>query len=182
MRIYLREIETKDLEDYYTLNHPSQRHHQFNGPYFEQETEDDLKETVQQIADRLAKSELGLPDNQMIVELGSEQLMGSVGWYWKSKETLWLEVGVLIFNDTYWGQGIATQALRLWIDKVFAMQPTIVRIGFTTWSGNIGMCKVGEKLGMSQEACYRKARIVNGEYYDSVSYGILRDEWQTTTA
>ena len=31
---------------------------------------------------------------------------------------------------------------------------------------------------MKKEAEYRKARIVNGEYYDSVSYGILKEEWQ----
>jgi putative hydrolase of HD superfamily len=25
---------------------------------------------------------------------------------------------------------------------------------------------------------YRKARIVDGKHYDSVSYGILREEWE----
>jgi putative hydrolase of HD superfamily len=47
----------------------------------------------------------------------------------------------------------------------------------TTWSGNTRMMHLAEKLGFVKEAVYRKARIVNGIYYDSVSYGILREEW-----
>jgi putative hydrolase of HD superfamily len=41
------------------------------------------------------------------------------------------------------------------------------------------MMALAEKLGLKKEAVYRKARIVKGEYFDSVSYGILRDEWET---
>lgn len=40
------------------------------------------------------------------------------------------------------------------------------------------MVKLAEKLGLKLEARYRKARIVAGTYYDSVSYGILREEWE----
>ncbi len=39
------------------------------------------------------------------------------------------------------------------------------------------MMALAEKLGFKKEAEYRKARIVDGQYYDSVSYGILREEW-----
>jgi len=60
---------------------------------------------------------------------------------------------------------------------VFKAHPEFVRLGLTTWSGNLGMVKLSEKLGLRQEACYRKARIVKNKYYDSVSYGILREEW-----
>ena len=43
--------------------------------------------------------------------------------------------------------------------------------------GNIRMMKAAEKLGMLQEARIRKVRYYNDEYYDSVKYGILREEW-----
>jgi putative hydrolase of HD superfamily len=42
------------------------------------------------------------------------------------------------------------------------------------------MMRLAEKLGFLQEACYRQARIVEGKYYDSVGYGILRTEWNLT--
>jgi len=40
------------------------------------------------------------------------------------------------------------------------------------------MMKVGEKLGFTKEAVFRMARIVEGEYYDGLGYGILRTEWK----
>jgi putative hydrolase of HD superfamily len=61
---------------------------------------------------------------------------------------------------------------------MFQKHPKIIRIGLTTWSGNIGMMKLAEKLWFKKEAVYRKARIYNGKYYDSVSYGILKQEWE----
>ena len=39
------------------------------------------------------------------------------------------------------------------------------------------MMKLAEKLGLKKEAIYRKARIVESEYYDSISYGVLKEEW-----
>ncbi len=40
------------------------------------------------------------------------------------------------------------------------------------------MINLAKKLGLKEEAKYGNARIVNGEYFDSVSYGILKEEWK----
>ena len=112
----------------------------------------------------------------MIVNKKNE-LIGEVNWYWKSKETNWLEIGIVIFDEKNWGKGIGIQAMRLWICEMFESKTELVRIGLTTWSGNEGMIKLAEKLRLKKEAEYRKARIVDGKYYDSISYGILREEW-----
>jgi putative hydrolase of HD superfamily len=66
----------------------------------------------------------------------------------------------------------------MWINEIFLQHPDIVRIGLTTWSGNTRMMSLSDKLGLVKEAVFRKARIINNEYYDSVSYGILREEWE----
>jgi RimJ/RimL family protein N-acetyltransferase len=39
------------------------------------------------------------------------------------------------------------------------------------------MCRVGQKLGWTEEGRFRLARIVAGVRYDSVVYGVLRSEW-----
>jgi len=85
---------------------------------------------------------------------------------------------IVIFNDDYWGWGIGYQALRMWIDETFDQNPKLIRLGLSTWSGNGRMMNLAEKLGFKKEAVYRKARIVDNLYYDSVSYGILKEEWQ----
>lgn len=40
------------------------------------------------------------------------------------------------------------------------------------------MMRAAKKIGMTQEACIRKVRYFEGIYYDSVKYGVLRDEWE----
>jgi len=80
-------------------------------------------------------------------------------------------------HNTLWNQGIGSQAIRQWINELFESQPHIQRVGYTTWSGNHRMMKLGEKLGMTKEAQIRKVRFWEGTYYDSIKYGILREEW-----
>lgn len=89
-----------------------------------------------------------------------------------------MEIGIVIFNEEYWGEGIGYIALKMWIDEIFNLNPKLIRIGLSTWSGNERMMKLAEKIGLKKEAVYRKARIVNNQYFDSISYGILKEEWK----
>jgi len=66
----------------------------------------------------------------------------------------------------------------MWIDETFDQNPKLIRLGLSTWSGNERMINLAEKIGLKREAVYRKARIVDKQYYDSVSYGILKEEWK----
>jgi len=114
----------------------------------------------------------------VIADLVSDKLIGVVNSYWESQETNWLNMGIGIYDDSLWGQGLGLEAMKLWINYLFDAHSEIVRLGFMTWSGNEGMIKLGQKLGMKEEARFRKARIVNGEYFDSLGFGILREEWE----
>lgn len=87
----------------------------------------------------------------------------------------WLEIGIAIYDDKKWNQGIGYQAIQLFTTYLFDMFPNIRRIGFTTWSGNYGMMKLGEKLGFTKEAQIRQVRFWQDQYWDSVKYGVLRE-------
>ncbi|MBP2966723.1 GNAT family N-acetyltransferase, partial [Acinetobacter baumannii] len=76
----------------------------------------------------------------------------------------------------YWSQGVGSKSLLLWINNLFSLYDYLPHIGFTTWSGNKGMQKVGEKIGMTKEGVIRQVRYFEGQYYDAVKYGILRNE------
>jgi putative hydrolase of HD superfamily len=41
------------------------------------------------------------------------------------------------------------------------------------------MVQLAEKLGFREEMRLRQARVVQGEYFDGMGYGILRQEWET---
>ena len=107
----------------------------------------------------------------------SGELIGRVSRYWQSEETDWLSLGVVIYDSAHWGRGLGTEALGLWTEHVFEAMPQLVRLDLRTWSGNPGMMRVAEKLGYREEARFRKARVVDGEHYDGMGYGVLREEW-----
>lgn len=115
-------------------------------------------------------------DNNWVIEVDGI-VSGIVSYYWEHEPSKWLEMGICIHQSKSWGKGIGTRVLKLWIHHLFNTLP-IVRVGFTTWSGNERMIAVGEKLGMQLEARIRKVRIYEGQYYDSIRMGILREEWE----
>lgn len=100
-------------------------------------------------------------------------------WWQKgyTKETYWLCAGIRILNENSWGKGIGTDALTLWTEYLFANRPEICRLGLETWSGNERLIHLALKLGYREEARFLKARIVNGKYFDSLGFGILREDW-----
>ena len=82
-----------------------------------------------------------------------------------------------MYHASSWNKGSGTKAMTCWITYLFEALP-IVRIGLTTWSGNVRMMNVGTKLGMQIEGRMRKCRVVDGIYYDSIRMGMLREEWE----
>ena len=106
----------------------------------------------------------------------NEKTVGTVSCYWVDKHTNWLETGLVIYDPDYWSGGYGTEAYRMWIEFLFE-STHLHRLGMSTWSGNIRMIKTAAKIGMKEEARVREARIVNGEYVDSVKMGMLRREW-----
>lgn len=177
MKIKLRKIARGDLKEYGYWKLPIHKYHAFNGPYFPKQTEEEVYTEISSIAAEIDQGNTNpMPQKKLITNIEGE-LLGEVNWYWKSEETNWVEIGLVIFSEQNWGKGIGYQSMILWIAEMFQSKPELIRIGLTTWSGNIGMIRLAEKLGMKKEAEYRKARIVKGEYYDSVSYGLLKEEW-----
>lgn len=167
----LKRIKREDLEKIYNLEYSSEnpKWKKYNAPYF-----DDFKFiSYEEFMEK--ESDFYLKDGCRGIYVDGE-IIGCVTRYWKDKRTRWLNIGIVIYNENFWGKGYGTEAIRLWILETFKDVEDIENIGLTTWSGNIGMMKVAEKLGMTLEARIRKVRYYNGVYYDSISYGILRNE------
>lgn len=116
----------------------------------------------------------GVPASLVIT--ADEKTIGYVGAYWIDRHTDWLETGIVIYDTQYWNGGYGSEAYRLWIGFLFEFT-TLHRLGMSTWSGNERMMKVAERLCMKEEARIRKARVVDGEYFDAIKMGILREEW-----
>ncbi len=178
MDIILRELQISDLDDYLKWKNPSREFHKFNGPYYKIESEKELEELVDNFRKKLLQNKRNVLEcKKIIANKKTNEIIGEVNWYWKSEETFWMEIGLVIFNENYWGKGIGAKVLKMWTTEIFKKRPKLVRLGLSTWSGNDRMIGLAKKLGFKEEARFRKARIVDDRYYDSVSYGILREEW-----
>ncbi|GAA0318072.1 GNAT family protein [Bacillus carboniphilus] len=172
-KIELKPVQKQDLQTLWTLiyGEDEPEFKKWDAPYFPLKKVD--FETYKESMTK--RIEAGLDSQRLIVADG--KTIGTVTFYWEHQPSNWMEVGIVIFLPEYWSGGYGTEAIKLWVDYLFEAHPQIPRIGYTTWSGNHRMIKVGEKLGMKEEARIRKARLYNGEYYDSVKMGILREEW-----
>ncbi|AST90448.1 GNAT family N-acetyltransferase [Sutcliffiella cohnii] len=174
-KIILRSVQKEDIQTLWKLRYGEEdpEFKKWDAPYFplvRVEYEDFYNRMIGQL-------ESGY-DSEMIIEVDGK-IIGTVVYYWEHEPSRWMEVGIIIYLPDYWNGGYGTEAIKLWVTHLFKQFPILVRLGYTTWSGNHRMVSVGKKLGMIEEARIRKARIVNDEYYDSVKLGVLREEWQT---
>lgn len=85
-----------------------------------------------------------------------------------------VELGWILARD-HWKKGYAAEAARAMLDHVFS-HSDFRRIFARCDSENYGSWRVMEKLGMTREAVFRKAR-PNGN--DEYVYSILREEWES---
>lgn len=119
------------------------------------------------------------PRHRLVVALrDDDRLIGEVSRYLERKALGWHAVGIGVYDDALWGQGLGYEALGMWVDYLFDAHPDWRRLMMGTWSGNASMVRLAAKLGFVEEARYREARYIRGAYYDSLSFGILRAEWQ----
>lgn len=170
----LRDMENKDRD---TLVHWLQPHHQWhnlNGPYYSRTPSDAIPGIVER---GISNTPPDIRERMVIATVDMDRVIGMVTRHWISEETQWLELGITIYDPENWGKGLGYAALGLWADYQLHANEELPRLDLRTWSGNIGMMRLAEKLGFLREATFRNARMNNGKYYDGMGYGILREEW-----
>ncbi|XP_038723690.1 uncharacterized N-acetyltransferase p20-like [Tripterygium wilfordii] len=73
----------------------------------------------------------------------------------------------------YWGQGIATLALKMAVSKVFDEMPHLVRLQALVEVENKGSQRVLEKVGFVKEGLLRKYGYCKGEIRSFIVYSLL---------
>ena len=179
-KVALRDWRITDLAAWGEWLKPHHGWRDIDGPYYPKPTPGQIYKILERSNEQIARSEWPHPRRHLVIaERGSDKLIGRVSWHWESQETYWPQVGIVIFDDSYWQRGFGFEALGLWSEYLFKELPPVARLDLRTWSGNPGMMRLAEKTGYVLEARFRNARIVKGKYYDALGYGILREEWQT---
>jgi RimJ/RimL family protein N-acetyltransferase len=135
------------------------------------------RDTVRQWLD---EGRFGSEENQTwwIIGAGGERV-GMIRMHDLLDETPLLDFRI---RTPYRGQGIGTQALRWATEHIFTTWPEVMRIEGQTRQDNIAMRKTFRRCDYVKEAHYRHGwPTLHGERFDSISYAILREDWQSGT-
>lgn len=132
-----------------------------------------------QLAAQAEKDQAERPPNLYdfaIRTLDTDQLIGGCGvWVmnWASREG-WVGIGV--GERAFWGRGYGTEAMQLLLRYAFT-QLNLARVSLMVYAYNLRALKSYLRCGFVEEGRVRHDCRRNGEYFDAVSMGILRDEW-----
>lgn len=163
-----------------SLLDPARPWHDTNGPYFGRPSAEEMHKQAEAFEALAAADPAGFPQPREhplpIVENASGNVVGTVSWYWEDKRTDWRRVGIVLYDETVWGRGYATEALGRFVSYLFDSTDAL-RLDLATYSGNPGMVHLAERLGFTLEARMRKARRWSGGVHDSLVFGVLREEW-----
>lgn len=172
--IIIREIQEIDLEELWEIAFadPKAEWRKWDGPYFNH-----APYVKKDFFKHVGPNSFVQKENRWLIEV-DRKIVGTVSYHFVDGDLKqWLEIGMTIYNPMYWNKGIGSKALIQWINHLFKEKADLPHIGFTTWSGNLGMMKIGEKIGMKLEGQIRQVRYWQNRYWDSIKYGILRTEW-----
>lgn len=101
------------------------------------------------------------------------KLCGVIGVYLKQAEYAHsAEIGYWL-GKKFWQQGIATYAVKLFVDDIFS-KTQISRIYNPVTSTNIGSIRVMEKAGFVREGVLKQSVNHHGKLYDEYLYAITK--------
>nr|AFK44871.1 unknown [Lotus japonicus] len=102
-----------------------------------------------------------------------DRSIGFVSVYqWPGDERCKADIGYAIASN-YWGQGIATQALKIVVPQVFMDFPNLLRLQAFTDVENKASQRVLEKAGFLREGVLRKYTYIKGDIKDLVVFSFL---------
>ncbi|KAH7913334.1 acyl-CoA N-acyltransferase [Hygrophoropsis aurantiaca] len=83
--------------------------------------------------------------------------------------------GISMYPD-FWGKGYGREATKFTIDYAFKALG-LQRVSLMVSAENTRAISLYEKLGFSVEGRKRRANWVNGHWEDTLSMGVLQEEW-----
>jgi RimJ/RimL family protein N-acetyltransferase len=88
----------------------------------------------------------------------------------------------LRIRSAFRGRGLGTRAVQWLTDHLFSNHEILERISGTTRVDNLAMRRAFRRCGYVKEAHHRRSwPSAEGQMFDTVSYGILRQDWASKT-
>lgn len=170
-RVRLRRVEREDLDNFITwLNNPEARagislylpmSRAEEEIWFDSKLEGDVRER---------------PFSVDVKEQDDWAHVGSCGYFNIDDRSRCAELGIMIGDDSYWGQGIGRDTMLTLMRHGFETL-NLNRVYLRTYEYNQRALRLYRGLGFVDEGRLRQACYHDGRYWDTILMGLLRDEW-----
>jgi ribosomal-protein-alanine N-acetyltransferase len=166
-RIYLREVRLTDVnENYYRWMNDQEVTRFLESRFYPNSIEKLAEYVTEKLGDRnnVFLAIVRKDGNRHIgnIKLGPMEWIHRVG-----------DVGLIIGEKDCWGQGFATEAIKLVVEYAFG-QLNLRKVSAGCYAGNQGSVKAFQKAGFVIEGVRRQHYYCNGKYNDAILLGILR--------
>lgn len=111
-----------------------------------------------------------LEDNRLLGDINLDVVSG-----WMGRNAF---VGIGIGNRADWGKGYGTEAMKLALGFAFT-EINLERVTLNVFEYNPRAIRSYEKAGFKHEGRLRGALIKDGQRWDMLYMGVLREEWLT---
>jgi len=173
--VILRDALAADVKSYVRWMNQGEWQ-QYDAPWEIEYLSRDEHEVRKMFSERYMRN-LSSPRSRAIIATREHKPLGWVNRYVEERfPDAWF-IGIDICEDDYLNKGIGTEALKLWVDYLFA-KSNIHRIGLATYSFNPRMIRVAEKLRFRHEGADREIIRWQDEWVDRLHFGVLRNEWR----
>jgi [ribosomal protein S5]-alanine N-acetyltransferase len=169
-RLILKELREEDLDFIYKMSKEPLVY------YYEDDEEPSKEETIKKYSKRIAtmKEE---PHQYLIflIHILPEEIpIGVVFVQLNWEEMREWEIGYEVHPD-YWGNGYATEAVKLLLKHSFEKLNAHKVVGFCN-ANNKKSANVMERVGMQRDGILREGRLWQGKWCDEYVYSILERE------
>lgn len=169
--IYLRNVCLEDVNDsyYQWLNDPQVN--QFLETRFVVQSKEKIAEFVTSKDGNANEILLAICDKKHKLHIGNIKL-GPINWHHRRAE-----ISLLIGNKSYWGKGIATQAIEL--VSQFAFQTlNLNKLMAGAYKANLGSIKAFQHCGFKIEGEVEDYALVNNKGISVIKMGITAKQYQ----
>lgn len=121
-------------------------------------------------------------NDEMVVGIAikqTDQLIGVTGFHRADQRNRHTSFGIMIGEKTQWNKGYGTEATALMVKYAFETL-NLNRVWLHVYDRNQRAVKAYEKVGFKKEGVLRQDNYREGRYWDTITMGILREEWESS--
>lgn len=176
-RIMLRDPASEDVQSFVRWETVETQWMEWDAPWEIPETPPDSEDVSQRILDWVNREKAAF-HHRLVLCLEDGTRIGSTNCYGMPGTPPRPAVGIDIRESRYWGRGLGSEALPLWLAYVFAALDRDV-LYCQTWSGNTRMIRLARSCGFREIERRVGQREVDGKPVDGIDYALGRGAFET---